>query len=555
MDRSRAVEPPVASGGLPNNTKRRRRVPGWGTWLILAVLAGLIAAVRASDVLADHAYANVATCFFGFLGLVTLAVWFLARSGYSRLTKVRAVAAVLGTLGLLGVLFRLDHVSGELVPVWSFRFSPKHDRLIAVLSATPAEATAGAGVDLHSTTHDDFPQFLGPGRLAAVEDARLGRDWDARPPQRLWRHEIGAGWSGFAVVNGHALTMEQRGEQELVTCYDVTSGRLQWSFGWAVRYEAVAGGIGPRCTPTVDRGRVYALGSKGHLLCLDGSCGTPLWQRNLLDDLGTTPEADAAAVPHGRAGSPLIVGNLVIVAGGGQAGHQAALLAYNAETGRPVWQGGQRQISYSSPARAQLAGVDQILIVNENTVSGHDPDSGRVLWEHGWPGRSAGNANVAQAFPVPPDRLLVSKAYGQGALMLQLAMADGGVQPSVVWKNAKVLRTKFTNVTLYQGHFYALSDGVLECVEAASGRSRWKEGRYQHGQLLRAGDLLLVLSEEGEVVLVEATPERSNHVLGRVQALEGMTWNTLALAGPYLLIRNAEQAACYKLPLENQPRP
>ena len=114
------------------------------------------------------------------------------------------------------------------------------------------------------------------------------------------------------------------------------------------------------------------------------------------------------------------------------------------------------------------------------------------------------------------------------------------------------MKTKFSNVTILNGYVYGLSDGILECIEAANGQSKWKQGRYGHGQILRVGDLLLVLTEEGEIVLVEATPDRTNSVLGRFQAIEGLTWNNIALYGPYLLVRNAEEAACYKLPLEER---
>jgi outer membrane protein assembly factor BamB len=133
-------------------------------------------------------------------------------------------------------------------------------------------------------------------------------------------------------------------------------------------------------------------------------------------------------------------------------------------------------------------------------------------------------------------------------LLRLVANGDGTFATEEVWRNSKVLRTKFANVAVKGDAAYGLSDGILECTDLQSGRRIWKDGRYRHGQILRVGDLLLVLTESGEVVLVEATPERPNSVLGRFQAIEGMTWNNLALYGRYLLVRNAEQAACYVLP-------
>jgi outer membrane protein assembly factor BamB len=130
--------------------------------------------------------------------------------------------------------------------------------------------------------------------------------------------------------------------------------------------------------------------------------------------------------------------------------------------------------------------------------------------------------------------------------------ADGALAAQVVWRSPKVMKTKFSNVAIEGGYAYGLSDGILECVDLADGRSRWRGGRYGHGQVLLVGELLLVLSERGEVVLVEATPDRAKNVLGRFQAITGLTWNNFALYGPYLLVRNAEEAACYKLPLEGR---
>ena len=247
-----------------------------------------------------------------------------------------------------------------------------------------------------------------------------------------------------------------------------------------------------------------------------------------------------------------MAGNLVIVpASGPRGGPFVSLVAMDKKTGKTVWEGGDRQISYSSPAVAILGGVRQVLIVDEAHVTGHDLKSGKVLWEHAWPGQSNSSASVSQAVPVSPDRVFLSKAYGNGAALLKLVPGgEGGFHAEVVWANPKVMKTKFSNVAVKDGFVYGLSDGVLECVDLADGRRTWREGRYPQGQILRVGDLILVLTESGEVVLVEASPERANHVLGRFQAIEGQTWNNFALHGPYLLVRNALEAACYDLPLE-----
>jgi outer membrane protein assembly factor BamB len=525
----------------PKSGKAGPAVPGYGPprWIkvVLGILAGLAVIARWTDVLRDNSMSNVALVVMGLLAFLITFVWFALRSRFSRKVRVASSVGLVACLALFLTLFRVNHISGELVPAFEFRFSGR---------PAPGAMDFGAlRADLRTTTDRDFPEFLGPGRHAAVEHVQLARDWSDQAPVRMWRQPIGAAWSGFAVVNGCAVTMEQRADQEMVTCYELETGRPVWAHATATRYETLAGGVGPRCTPTMHEGMVYTLGANGHLTCLDGADGKPRWQKHLWQEFGMTAEDDAATLAFGRSNSPLVVGDLVVVPVGGPSGGPfVSLAAYDRLEGKLVWKAGNRNISFASPSLVTLAGVEQILIVNEDTVSGH------VLWEHPWPGRSKGNASVSQAVPIDADRVFLSKGYGIGASLIQVTRGPQGFSAAAIWKSTKVMRSKFTNVALYKGLAYGLSDGVLECVDPQTGRQVWKQGRYGHGQLLRVGDSLLVVSESGEVLLIEATPERTNHVLGRFQAIEGMTWNTLALAGPFLLVRNAEEAACYKLPVK-----
>jgi outer membrane protein assembly factor BamB len=530
--------------------RRRSLTPPKRLWIVLLALSVLLVIVRGVDLFGDHAITNIATWILCFIAVVWVAVWFFFRSGHTRLVRLAVFAGCVLVLGALCALFDLDRVDGDLSPVFVFRFSTKPDRL---LKLPPSDVESEAvNVDLRTTTKDDFPGFLGPRRDESVDGVRLSRNWTDRPPELVWKRKIGAGWSAFSVVNGHAVTMEQRGEMEMTTCYNVLTGDLEWAHSTEARFERIEAGIGPRSTPTIDEGMVFALGALGHLACLDGANGKPLWEKDLLKEFDIPSEENAEIVLWGRSASPLVVGEkLIVPIGGRKEGPLVALAAFDKRSGKLLWKGGQRQISYCSPRLATVAGVEQILIVNEASASGHDPKTGKVLWEHERPGRTNADPNVSQAVPFAADQVLLSKGYGGGGMLLRLQPADsGGFQTQIVWKNPRVLKTKFNNVAVLDGCGYGLSDGVLECANLSDGQRKWRQGRYGHGQLLRVGDLLLVLSEQGEVVLVEATPDRPNNVLGRFQAIEGLTWNNLALYGRYLLVRNAEEAACYKLPLE-----
>ena len=186
------------------------------------------------------------------------------------------------------------------------------------------------------------------------------------------------------------MTLEQRGPDELVTCYEVATGELVWAQSTATRHESTLGGVGPRSTPTIYRRQGLCPGGTGRLHCLDGATGEVLWEKNLLEEFGiASPEADMDSIAWGRAGSPLIVDDLVVVpAGGPSGGPFVSLVAYDRESGREAWRGGQTQISYASPSLITLGGVPTIVIVNESNITGHDPQTGAVLWEESWPGSS-----------------------------------------------------------------------------------------------------------------------------------------------------------------------
>ncbi|MBN2476409.1 MAG: PQQ-like beta-propeller repeat protein [Pirellulales bacterium] len=549
MKNEDSLQPSAES--TPHPREGRRLTPPLWVWLVVALAAAVIGVVRWADVFHDHAIANIVTLIAGFAALMAMLVWFFLLSGYSGQVRSVLFAGGLSALAVLSIVLRIEGVSGEMIPRFALRFSRKPDELLRRPPTGLAAGDRQAAVDLTTTSDHDFPQFLGPDRNLTVDSVRLDRDWTGRPPRQLWRQGIGAGWSAFSVVGRYAVTMEQRGELELVTCYEVETGRLCWTHSTKTRFDTVLAGVGPRATPTIDEGMVYALGATGRLLCLDGATGESLWETDLRQQFHVTPEDEEREIPYGRAASPLIVGDLVVVpAGGPGADRWVSLAAFDKRAGELVWQGGNHQIAYCSPALATLAAVEQILIVNQDYASGHDPRTGEVLWEYAWPGKSATNASASQPLPVPPDRVFLSKGYGHGASLVQLVPGgDGTLAAKTLWHDARVMRTKFTNAAVRDGYVYGLSDGILECVDLSTGCRQWKSGRYGHGQILLVDDLLLVLAETGELLLVEATPESPNQVLGQIQALEGKTWNNMALSGPLLLVRNAEEAACYRLPL------
>lgn len=497
----------------------------------------------------EQALCNIMTLVFSVLAVVSLVAWMLS---VSRATAYWNILIGLAAAAFMFfAIFRLESPTGNMVPRVRYRYATPPDQLLE----QPATRVSARRIDLYTPSSTDFPRFLGPRQdLRVVEPVLLETNWQKSPPKLVWRQPIGAGWSAFAIVGNHAVTMEQRDTEELVTCYCVDDGKLVWSHGITARHETALGGIGPRSTPTIFRGRVYALGATGVLRCLDGATGRLLWWNDLLAEQGTTPEVEAANIAWGRAASPLVIGDMVIVpAGGPDPQNCVSLIAYDAYFGDRYWKGGASQVSYCSPQEVTLHNVQQVLIVNEASVAGHHIGTGEQLWSFPWDGTSNAAANCTQAHILPGDRVLISKGYGSGAAVFQVALQDGkwSVGEEPIWRNSRVLKTKFSNTAVVGDDVYGLSEGVLECVSAATGERKWRGGRYGHGQILLVGDALLVLGEAGELAIGKATSEGWDE-LGMIQALEGKTWNNLALTGDKLLIRNGEEAACYQLPTRKQ---
>ncbi len=547
--------PPPARSQTP--PARRPLVPPVRVWITVASLVTAIVLVRAGLLepvvgpIVDHAVRNIITLILGFFGLLSVLVWFLRESGHSLSLKRVVGYGLLLAVASVAAVFRIERVSGDLVPELRLRWMPARDRLLPTVKAAASAAATAAW----ASTPDDFPRFLGPQGSSAIEGPAIDPDWSARPPQELWRTRIGAGWSGFAIAGEHAVTLEQRGEEEVVSCRSLADGSLAWAVAVRGRHETVLGGVGPRSTPTIRDGIVYTSGATGWLHAIDGATGTVVWKKDILSDLGLDRDAHTAAVSWGRAGSPLVTAGLVIVPGGGPflrpdgPRSAASLVAYDRADGTRRWTAGGEQISYVTPQLASVGGREVVLTVNESHVAAYDPSTGEELWGFDWPGHSNSDATCSQPHVLDGERIFISKGYGIGAGVFAIdESSPAAVVVRPIWLQASLLKTKFTNVVIHGGHAYGLSDGILECVRLDDGTRRWKGGRYGQGQVLRVGELLVVQAEDGDVVLVACQPEKRQE-LARLPALSGQTWNNPAVSGDRLLVRNAEEAACFRLPL------
>lgn len=497
-------------------------------WRALAIIvATYVAAMVALWVVPMSVRQNrvLGTIVLTILGVTAGLVWLAFLSGLPLRLRRLGTAVAFGVVVVAGLLLRLEGVTGDFRPILRWRFSG--DSELPALAGSRA-----AGLEIVATA-DDSPQFLGPRHDGTLPGPSLARDWEARPPRQLWRRPVGGGWGSFATVGNVAITMEQRGDDEAVVAYHLRSGEPLWTFSYASRYDSPVGGLGPRTTPAIADGRVFTMGATGILTALDAATGARLWQVDVPADTG------ARQPDWGRSSSPLVHDGRVIVSAGGTEG--ASLVAYEAATGLRAWAGGNDAVGYASPLLTSFAAVPQIIILNAGSVASHDPASGTLIWEAPWP---RGQPNVAQPLPLPGDRLLVSVGYGVGAKLYDVSATAATLR----WESTR-LKSKFAHMIFYDGHVYGLDDGVMTCLDLETGERLWKKGRIGHGQMLLVGDLLLVMQEDGQLLLVQPDPADLVE-LTRFQVFDGKTWNVPTLVGNLLLARNDAEAAAYELPVE-----
>jgi len=381
----------------------------------------------------------------------------------------------------------------------------------------------------------EWPGFRGPARDGVIPGVRIETDWSKSPPVELWRRPIGPGWSSFAVAGDLVYTQEQRGDDEIVACYNARTGEAVWMHRDAVRFYESNGGPGPRGTPTLKDGRVYAFGATGILNVLEASDGAVVWSRNVASD------ADREIPGWGFASSPVVVEDVVIVAASGQ------LVAYDRATGEARWFGPNGGGSYSSPHLVTIDGSQQVLLQSASGAASFSPADGTLLWEHPWPG-----FRIVQPTVIADGALLLNSSDAMGGIStrrIAVAHGAGGWTVEERWTSTG-LKPYFNDVVVHDSYAFGFDGAILSCIDLEDGKRKWKGGRYGHGQLvlLREQGLLLVLSEEGELALVEAAPDQFREV-ARFKAIEGKTWNHPVLVGNLLLVRNGEEMAAFRLSL------
>lgn len=383
----------------------------------------------------------------------------------------------------------------------------------------------------------DWPQFRGVNRDGVSTETDLPRSWPAEGPRILWKRAIGEGYSGISVVGDRLYTMDSDGTVEYVLALEAGSGKEIWRVPAGPKLIDSMGS-GPRTTPTLDGGTVYAMGSHGRLLALKAADGTKIWEVDL-------PQAFAAKRPNwGYSGSPLIDGDLLILEVGGTDGR--GVVAFEKATGKVRWGALDGDAAYSSPVMMTIGGIKQYVMprrAGSQTVALR-PD-GSVLWTHPGPFSA-----IASALLIPPDKVYVSGGDDAGAVLMRIKTEGGteGGKATVeeLWKT-RTMKNHFNNAVLVGDHLYGFDNATFKSLSVATGEQTWAFRGLGKGSLLAAdGDLLIVLSDQGTLLLVKATPDAYTE-LARFQAMEGKAWTAPALANGRLYLRDHDEIVALEM--------
>ncbi|MBI3269043.1 MAG: PQQ-binding-like beta-propeller repeat protein [Planctomycetes bacterium] len=391
---------------------------------------------------------------------------------------------------------------------------------VALVSPLPLRGDPAQPADPRDAA--TWPGWRGPRHDGLSSESDALAAWPPGGPRRLWKVSVGEGFSSVAVGGGRVFTMGNARAEDSVWCLDAATGATVWRYSYPCRSSP--GYPGPRATPTLDGNRVYAVSAKGHVTALDVTFGAVAWVRDVTSLPGAQP-------PQYDFSTSAVVLDSLLVLNMGTAG-----LALDKATGSVAWQSANGQCSYASPVPFETRGQPAIALFGIDALLALNPANGQVLWQFPW--KTSFGANVADPVVVG-DKVFISSGYGTGCALLK----HGEGNPEALWQN-KELKAHFANCVYVQNHLFGLDGNVgeagssLRCLDPATGQVKWSQPGLS-GSLCATEDRLLVLTLDGELVLVEASP-KGYHELGRAHVLGGRAWSLPVLCGGRVFCRNVE---------------
>jgi outer membrane protein assembly factor BamB len=388
--------------------------------------------------------------------------------------------------------------------------------LLGPLSPAGADPAAGA----------DWPQFRGPQQNGVSVEKELLRSWPEGGPKVVWKKPIGSGFSMVTAVGDALYTLAVEGESEMAYRLRESDGEVVWRAPLGPVFPEMFGN-GPRSTPTVEGDAVYVLSGTGRLHALRTKDGSRLWEVDLTKELGSpTPM-------RGFAPSPLLDGDLLLLEAGGT--DTRAVVALDKKSGKVRWSALEGKPGYVTPLAVTIDGVRQFVFVRttEGDVVSLLAD-GTVHWRHPWK-----KGALASPLFIPPNRVFASASEDVGGVLLEIGMADGKPTVREVWSN-RLMKNHFSSPVLYEGHIYGFDNASLKCIVAETGEQKWVHRGYGKGSLIAADGLLYILSDQGQLVLADATPTGFQEK-AKVKVMEGKTWTAPVLSHGRLYLRDEDE--------------
>ncbi len=370
---------------------------------------------------------------------------------------------------------------------------------------------------------DDWYRFRGPALTGISVETEWSHDWGDDGPKILWRAMVGTGFSSVTISQHRLYTIGNENNVDTVHCLNVDTGQEIWSHSYASAIDPNEFDGGPTSTPTIDQGKVFTLSRSGDLFAFEKETGEVRWSKNIATETGVRVPA------WGFAASPLVHGRMLIL-NIGDAGS-----AVDKETGTVIWSSADKDSGYSTPVPFQNNRHDGVILGSARSYVCVDAASGEELWRQRWLTTFGCNA----ADPITSGKhVFLSSGYNRGSALLDVS----GESPIIVWKH-KDFQNQLSSSVLIDGQIYGVSGDVaagakLTCIDMMTGEVRWRNDSLRVGSLSAAGQRLIVISDSGELVIVQATP-RECRVLARHSLLDGKCWTAPVLSGGRIYVRSA----------------
>jgi outer membrane protein assembly factor BamB len=396
----------------------------------------------------------------------------------------------------------------------------------------------------------DWPQYRGPRHDGISAETDIGDRWPrSQPPKVLWKQPVGNAFGSFAVAGGKAYLFMERDGNEVLVAMNPDTGKEIWSATIDKTIFEKQGGNGPRTTPTIDGERVYVVGTYFKLACLNTDDGKVVWEKDLAKEYHA--QIDTPAIKKwGNAASPLVVGDLLIVAGGGSDGQ--SFLAFNKADGKLAWKSGSEKITHATPTPATIHGVSQVIFFTQSGLVSVKTEDGKELWRFEFPFKTA-TASSPIVGGKDGDIVFCSAGYGVGAAACKIAKSGDAFSATKLWRTEGENMLHWTTPVHKDGYLYGIfghsqrGTAPLCCIEIETGKEKWSKPNFgSGGGTILVGDYVLVQGDKGEITLVKATPEKYQQV-GSIQVLGNKAWTMAIYVDGRIYARNDREAVCIQL--------